>query len=194
MSPLPILTQEYSFYQQYKIWIWSVFYLLIFSAIILRSQIWKFRINRKKAIRKVMQLTIQQAEKQLEQEQYQKVGVTLLGLVDKMWMVLTGTSGREMDKLLEKCPPSIQKEVSMDLKNFIQNLERLSFAPKHTHSWSKQEVKQIIQNGQTLIEKILTHYQDKNTRLKCQNHTEIPLNLSNFKNLFKKTRFFYCFL
>ena len=157
--PLPILTKQHSFYTKYKRWIWILIYLCIFIAIVYKNKFWKFRLNRKEEVQKVMQYSIKLARKQADQEQYQKVGITLLDLVDKLWMVLTGTSGREIEVLLKKCPPSIQKEISNDLKNFIHTIEMLSFAPKQTHQWSKQEIIHLIEKGQTLVIKILTHYQ-----------------------------------
>ncbi len=141
-----------SFYKRYKNWIWVSLYIFILLGILYKN---RFRKTSKRNLKKIYQKAYQLCQ----QEQYQDVGTLLLNLVDQIWLEISGTGGRELEKLLEKCPPSMRHEFGVKIQNLVQNLENLSFAPQHNieyqKKWNDQKVKEQIQNCEELVRHLL---------------------------------------
>ena len=146
-----------SFYQKYAWWIWGILYGFLF--LILG---WRygpcFFTKRKKDLGRTLLNACTRAMDMKNQGKYTEAGVILLKVVDHIWKVLTGTSGRDIQVLLEKCPPSVRFELGASIQSLIHKLEFLSFAPDSAYEWSEKEVGQIIQECEMLIQRVLKYY------------------------------------
>ncbi len=153
LSPLP---EKESFYSQYKYLLWSLVYVFLTVLIFWKHN--KFFI-RKKKVRwsSILNQNFDQAQKSLEKGRYRRVGALLLNLIDQVWLKTTGTGGRELDKLLEKCPPSLRKDLGLEVKNLSAELEDLSFAerPAENDPWNQEKVEKLMKRCRTTLEKII---------------------------------------
>ena len=153
LSPLP---ENVSLYSQYKYLFWSLVYALLTVLIFWKHR--KLLVRKKKTSwSPILNQTFDQAQKSLEEGQYRKVGSLLLNLTDQVWLKATGTGGRELEKLLEKCPPSLRKDLGLEVKNLSSDLEDLSFAERSVENnpWNQEKVEKLIKRCRTTIEKII---------------------------------------
>ena len=155
LSPLP---EEASIYNRYKHLFWGFIYTLLAMMIIWKHK--NFFIRKKKiSWAFIVNQTLDQVQKAMEEGQYRKVGTLLLNLMDQVWLKVTGTGGRELEKLLEKCPPSLRKDLGLEVKSLVADLEDLSFAerPESSDPWSQEKVEQLIKKCRVTVEKILRY-------------------------------------
>ena len=153
LSPLP---ESISFYKKHKYLFWSFIYTLLVLMIF-----WKHRafFMKKKKLRwpVILNQTFDQAQKALDEGQPRKAGTVLLNLMDQVWMKTAGTGGREMDKLLEKCPPSLRKKLGIEIKQLKTDLEDLSFSkrPESYNPWNPEKVEKLMKKCREVIEKMI---------------------------------------
>ena len=158
MDVLSPLSEKVSVYSKYKYLFWSFIYALLAVMIF-----WRHRsfFLRKKKIKwtLILNQTFDQAQKALAEGQYRKTGTLLLNVMDQVWLKAMGAGGQEMDKLLKKCPPSLRKDLGLEVKNLTADLEDLSFAerPESRDPWNQEKVEQLIQRCKTTCEKILRY-------------------------------------
>ena len=155
LSPLP---ENVSLYNKYKYLFWGFVYALLTVLIFWRHR--KILMKKKKTNwSAALNQTFNQAQKSLEEGQYRKVGSLLLNLTDQVWLKTTGTGGKELEKLLEKCPPSLRKDLGLEIKNLSSDLEDLSFAERSVEndSWSREKVEELMKRCRTTIEKIIRY-------------------------------------
>lgn len=155
LSPLP---EDISIYGKYKYLFWSVIYTLLGIMIFWRHK--SFFIRKKKVSWTfILNQTFDQAQKSLTEGQYRKVGTLLLNLMDQVWLKVTGTGGRELEKLLKKCPPSLRKDLGEEVTTLVKQLEDLSFAerPESSDPWSHEKVEKLMKKSKITIEKILRY-------------------------------------
>ena len=155
LSPLP---DNVSLYKKHKYLFWSFIYTLLALMIF-----WKHRIFfiRKKKLNwsSLLNQAFSQAQQDLDEGQYRKAGTLLLNLMDQVWLKTMGTGGREMDKLLEKCPPSLRKELGLEIKKLKTDLEDLSFSkrPESHNPWNPDKVEKLMKRCRITIESIIRY-------------------------------------
>jgi len=155
LSPLP---ENISVYSRYKYLFWGFIYALLIVMIFWKHK--NFFIRKKKVSWKVLLNQIfDQAQKNVEEGQYRRAGTLLLNLMDQVWLKVTGTGGRELEKLLEKCHPSLRKDLGNEITDLVRQLEDLSFAerPESDDSWSQEKAKQLMKRCRITIKKILRY-------------------------------------
>ena len=155
LSPLP---ETPSIYNKYKNLFWGFIYTVLAIMIL-----WKHRsfLIRKKKINWtfILNQAFDQAQKLNTTGQYRKAGTILLNLIDQVWLTVTGTGGRELDKLIEKCPPSLRKDLGLEIRSIVADLEDLSFSerPASNDPWNQEKVEQLMKRCRDTIEKILRY-------------------------------------
>ena len=153
LSPLP---ENISLYKKNKYLFWSFIYTVLVLMIF-----WKHRIffRRKKKLNwpVILNQTFDQAQKALDEGHHRKTGTLLLNLMDQVWLKTAGTGGRELDKLLEKCPPSLRKELGIEIKQLKIDLEDLSFSKRsESHNpWNSEKVEKLMKKCRETIEKMI---------------------------------------
>ncbi|MDE0151415.1 MAG: BatD family protein [Bdellovibrionales bacterium] len=155
LSPLP---ENVSIYEKNKYLFWSFVYTLLALMIFWRHK--SFFIRKKKVSWAfILNQTFNQAQKSLTEGQYRRVGTLLLNLIDQVWLKVTGTGGRELEKLLKKCPPSLRKDLGEEVTNLVKELEDLSFAerPESSDPWIHEKVEALMKKSKTTIEKVLRY-------------------------------------
>ena len=145
-----------SYYKKYKVFLFALLFFI--CAFVLWNYRRVFLKKRKKNLEKILLTACKRAVEYKNKNQVRKAGVELLGVMDQIWEALTGERGRDVSVLLEKSPPSVRKEFGASLSDLIQKLEFLSFAPEDSQKYSEEEVEKIIQECESLVQKILKYY------------------------------------
>lgn len=158
-APLPPAAsiEEKSFYQKYVHAIWVFLYLAVLAALGWRHRRYFYK-KRKIDLGRMLLNACTRAMDMKNQGRYKEAGGILLKMMDSIWMTLTGTRGRSVQVLLEKCPPSVRVELGQNIQNLIHKLEFLSFAPDSAYQWSEKEAEQVIQECEMLIQRVLKYY------------------------------------
>lgn len=153
LSPL---SENISLYKKYKYLFWSFIYTLLALIIFWKHRVFFIR-KKKLSWPSLLNQTFDQAQKSLDEGQYRKAGTLLLNLMDQVWLKTTGTGGRELDKLLEKCPPSLRKELGFEIKKLKADLEDLSFSKRLESSdpWNLEKIEKLMKRCRVTIEKII---------------------------------------
>ena len=153
---ISFIDSHISFYKKYIKWIWGSLYTLIIALIFFRNQL-RFRLKPRRDLKKIYK----KARWLCQNEQIQETGVLLLNLLDQVWLEISGIGGRELESLLEKCPPSIRHDFGVQIQNLVKNLEDLSFAPsnnmEYQKKWSCEKVEKQIQDCEKLIQRLLKY-------------------------------------
>ena len=142
---------QISFYKKYKTLIWMILYFVFIALFFYKN---KFRSSSKRNLKKIYQKSYQLCQR----KKYREVGTLLLNLLDQVWLEVSGSGGREINKLLEKCPPSIRHEFGVRIQSLARDLEDLSFAPNdvaYQERWNELKVNNQIKNCEELIEKLI---------------------------------------
>ena len=155
LSPLPEVTSTYN---KYKYLFWGFIYTVLAMMIFWKHR--SFFIRKKKVSWTIiLNQTFDQAQKVVAEGQYRRAGILLLNLIDQVWLKATGTGGRELEKLLEKCPPSLRKDLGLEVKSVVADLEDLSFSkrPAENDPWNQEKVEKLMKRCRDTIEKILRY-------------------------------------
>ena len=146
------ISTQISFYKKYKTWIWIILYSILIVLVFYKS---RFQLpSRRRNFKKIYKKSYQLCQK----KRYREVGALLLNLLDQVWLDVSGSGGREIDQLLEKCPPSVRNEFGTHIRGLVRELEDLSFAPNdmaYQKRWDEVKVRNQIKNFEELIEKLL---------------------------------------
>ncbi len=155
LSSLPEVTSAYN---KYKYLLWGLIYTVLAMMIF-----WKHRsfFTRKKKISwtLILNQTFEQAQKENTAGEYRKAGTLVLNLLDQVWLAVTGTGGRELNKLIEKCPPSLRKDLGLEVRSIVTDLEDLSFSKRSAENdpWNQEKVEKLMKRCRDTIEKILRY-------------------------------------
>lgn len=155
LSPLP---ETPSLYGKYKYLFWGLIYAVLIGMIFWKQRNFFIR-KRKVSWTVIVNQTFDQAQKANQAGEYRRVGTILLNLLDQVWMKTAGTGGRELNSLIEKCPPSLRKDLGLEVKSIVVDLEDLSFSKRTTEKdpWNQKKVEELMKRGRITIEKILRY-------------------------------------
>ncbi|MEO0336354.1 MAG: BatD family protein, partial [Pseudomonadota bacterium] len=112
--------------------VWLGLYMFSFALLFWRTYR-EFGWGRsQKDLEELLAKRIQLMKQSLKQDDYRGVGV---GGMNCLYSVLGEVSGQgganqELEKLLQKSPPSVRRDFSQDLEELLQYFETLSFAPE----------------------------------------------------------------
>ncbi|MCB0407439.1 MAG: protein BatD, partial [Bdellovibrionales bacterium] len=111
---------------------WSAGYVFVFLLLGWRSWVeFGFRKSRKD-LEKIIHMRIQKVKRSLKDGDWRAVGVQSTNSLYSILGEISGEGGasQELEKLLQKSPPSLRRELAPTLKKLLEYFETLSFAPE----------------------------------------------------------------
>ena len=142
-----------SMYKKHFWKIWSGIYIILILSLLFFNRKF-FRSQKRQSLNTLLKKTLTEARKMNQKGRYREVGSLLLNTMDQVWEEITGDSSKEIDKLIEKCPPSLRKNVEIELRKLKNQLEDLSFSEKT--EWDFDEIEKIIQNFNLFAKKLIS--------------------------------------
>lgn len=142
---------SFSFYKRHRVLFWVGIYILIISVIFFKNK--NNILRRQKNWNKILKDTFQKAREEKNKKNFRQAGVLILNLMDQIWSEVDQNSGRRIEEILKKCPPSLRKDYGEKIQSMIKNLEKICFAPEK----SEIDVEKVISQCEVLIPQILKY-------------------------------------
>lgn len=134
-------------------------YLGVFALLGLVGYRELWRKQTKKDLRLVLRERTRQAEAFAAKGDYRKTGVIMVNLISEILGEISGQAGsdREIEKMLELCPPSVRRNLGADLTRLTESFQTLSFAPETFVNPMKdrKNLEKLIGETRVVLEKAL---------------------------------------
>lgn len=124
-----------------QVWFWSTGYFL---ALLLLGWRWavEFEVGKgKRDLDQLLQVRMQKMRKSLDQGDWRHVGVQGTNSLYSILGEISGEGGasHELEKLLQKAPPSLRRELGEELAKLLNYFETISFAPEEVVGTLKEK-------------------------------------------------------
>lgn len=159
--PAPILQLESSMsgvwaYQKFLLW---GIYLLSFLGLFLKARHELGWGQKKRSLKDLIEKRFKKVEGALKTQDHRKVGAELLNIFYFLLGEATGQSGavQEFDRLLDKVPPSVRRELGDSLKKSLELYQVLGFAPQEMLGpyIQAENLKKVVTDARDLSQKLL---------------------------------------
>lgn len=120
--------------------VWWGLYILSFLVLGVRGHRAFGLGQRKRSLQILVQRRVKELRKYAQKEDFRAVGAAVVNTTSFLLGQMSGVGGggEQIDQLLSKCPPSVQREMAGELKNLMEGSQALSFAPVEVLSQYKQ--------------------------------------------------------
>lgn len=146
--------------------IWSFIYAFVLAALGWRLAVEGDFLRRKRDLKKMVGKRLEKIRALIAKDDWRQVGVQGTNLVYFVLGEISGLggAGQELGKLLEQSPPSVRRELGEPIKQLLQKLELLSFAPENLVGAlrEKAQMKTLIQSLEKTVDTALRMV-DQNT-------------------------------
>lgn len=128
---------------------WSFVYALVFAVLAWRLVVEGDFMRRKRDLKKMVAKRVEKIRATIAKNSWREVGTQGTNLIYFVLGEISGLggSGQELAKMLEQSPPSVRRELGEPIKQLLQKLELLSFAPENlvgAHR-EKAQLKALVQ-------------------------------------------------
>lgn len=153
------LTHNWSF--------WALMFLGLFVGFFLRLRKVLGWSDKKKNLAQKLHARIKKLEKDIQKKDHRKLGAELTNVTYFLLGELSGEGGgtTELDKLLDKAPPSLRRELGAEIKTKFEIFQTLSFAPEEVlgklKSWD--ELNKLVGESKVLFQKMLSYSNEEET-------------------------------
>jgi hypothetical protein len=143
-----------------KTTIWGSIYAFIAFILLWKAQNEMDFVRRRKSLKDLVHKRVKKVEAALSRQDFRSVGAEMTNI---FYLVLGETVGDgkaslEIEKLLEKAPPSLRRDFASDIMKYFEIFQTLSFAPDEMLGALKESsaLKENVAQARKLIGKIIS--------------------------------------
>ncbi len=142
-----------------KTFAWTFVYAIVLAVLAFRLLIEGGFIRRRRDLRKLAQKRLEKIKGLIAKGAWREVGVNGTNLIYFVLGEISGSggAGKELSQLLEQSPPSVRRELGEPVRQILQKLELLSFAPENLVGDLKEKtkLKSLVQQLETTVDMAL---------------------------------------
>ena len=134
---------------------WAIFYLLTLSGLSFYAYRQVAYKEKREDLKNLIKRKLQIIEEKLSKNDWRAVGSETTNLIYSVIGEVAGLGGAayDFDKIIDKAPPSFQRDIAPKLKKLMNQLEIIGFAPEGVvgNLKEKKELKKILEETGRLL-------------------------------------------